>query len=121
MTAPPARGGRSAVAAPSWDDADPYTISARLCDDDGIVRRGAMHHGTDYPCTGHAHFAGEHIKCSSGAHPDGLPADLEAALREPGLLFDCPVCGAAAGSECGHGPNRERLALRAQIEGTADA
>jgi hypothetical protein len=47
---------------------DPYTAGARLCDDDGIVRQGAMHHGTDYPCTGHAHFAGEHYRCTSPAH-----------------------------------------------------
>ncbi|MCA1570074.1 MAG: hypothetical protein LC798_07080 [Chloroflexi bacterium] len=39
-----------------------------LCDDDGVVRSGAMHHGTDYPCTGHAHFAGYHIRCTSPAH-----------------------------------------------------
>lgn len=47
-----------------------YTMSAKLCDDDGIVRGGAMHHGTDYLCTGHAHYAGEHIQCSSPAHRD---------------------------------------------------
>jgi hypothetical protein len=47
---------------------DPYTADARLCDDDGIVRQGAMHHGTNYPCTGHAHFAGEHYRCTSPAH-----------------------------------------------------
>lgn len=50
---------------------DPYTKDARLCDDDGIVRQGVMHHGTDYPCTGHAHFGGDHIRCTSPAHvPD---------------------------------------------------
>lgn len=27
-----------------------------------------MHHGVDYLCTGHAHFAGEHILCTSVAH-----------------------------------------------------
>ena len=47
---------------------DPFTTEFPLCDDDGIVRRGAMHHGTDYQCTSHAHFAGEHIRCTSPAH-----------------------------------------------------
>jgi hypothetical protein len=69
------------VRPPAWSDEDPYTMSARLCDDDGIVRGGAMHHGTDYPCTGHAHFAGEHIRCSSAGHPGGLTREMEAALR----------------------------------------
>lgn len=47
---------------------DPYTAEARLCDDDGVVRQGAMHHGTDYACTAHAHLAGDHIRCTSPAH-----------------------------------------------------
>jgi hypothetical protein len=47
---------------------DPYTSEIALCDDDGIVRGGAMHHGTDYRCTGHAHFSGEHIRCTNPAH-----------------------------------------------------
>ena len=46
-----------------WEQMD-----ARLCDDDGIVRRGPMHHGVDYQCTGHAHWAGYHITCISPAH-----------------------------------------------------
>lgn len=41
-----------------------------LCDDDGVVRGGGMHDGTDYPCTGHAHFGGHHILCTSPAHPE---------------------------------------------------
>jgi hypothetical protein len=72
---------REQVAVPSWDDNDPYTMTARLCDDDGIVRGGALHHGDDYTCTGHAHFASEHIRCVSEGHPEGYPADLDAALR----------------------------------------
>lgn len=47
---------------------DPFTMELPLCDEDGIVRRGAMHHGTDYICTGHAHFEGEHINCSTPFH-----------------------------------------------------
>jgi hypothetical protein len=65
---------------PVWSDDDPYTMSGSLCDDDGIVRGGAMHHGTDYPCTGHAHFAGHHIRCESPAHPGNPPRDLLDAL-----------------------------------------
>lgn len=67
---------QSRVSVPPWNDADPYTNAANLCDDDGIVRRGPMHRGTDYPCTGHAHFAGHHWRCLSAGHPEGLPAAL---------------------------------------------
>ena len=49
-------------------DVDPYTAEIQLCDDDGIVRSGAMHHGTDYPCTGHAHWSGQHIRCTGPSH-----------------------------------------------------
>ena len=45
-----------------------FTYAMQLCDDDGIVRRGAMHKGVDYPCTTTAHFTGEHIYCTSPAH-----------------------------------------------------
>ena len=47
---------------------DPYTQEFQLCDPDGIVRRGAMWHGTDYTCTTHAHFGGEHIRCTNPFH-----------------------------------------------------
>jgi hypothetical protein len=47
---------------------DPYTIEMRLCDDDGIVRRGRFFKGAEYPCTGHAHYAGEHIRCTTPVH-----------------------------------------------------
>lgn len=60
-----------------------YTMSARLCDDDGIVRRGPMHHGTDYTCTGHAHFAGDHIRCESPAHPGNLRGAVLNLLTDP--------------------------------------
>lgn len=64
----------------------PYTMGVKLCDDDGIVRSGRFHSGTDYPCTGHAHFAGEHIECTSPAHRAALAlnADGEAAARQEG-------------------------------------
>lgn len=68
--------------------ADPFTMSAQLCDDDGIVRSGAMHHGKDYPCTGHAHFAGEHIECTSPAHPGQLPAEVRDLLSDPFIELD---------------------------------
>lgn len=71
------RNGRSVVR-PPIRPADPYTMAAKLCDPDGIVRKGVMHHGTDYPCTGHAHFAGDHIVCTSVGHLSD--ADLDRLL-----------------------------------------
>jgi hypothetical protein len=72
---------------------DPYTTSLRLCDDDGSVSRKAIvedsktldksyldrhnrlaamtGHGPvaePFRCTGHAHLAAEHIRCTSIAH-----------------------------------------------------
>lgn len=42
---------------------------ARLCDDDGMVRRGSMHRGQDYVCTGGAHPApGVYIRCTNSIH-----------------------------------------------------
>jgi predicted GNAT family acetyltransferase len=40
----------------------------RLCDDDGVVRSGGMHHGADFVCTGSAHFQGLHIWCDNRVH-----------------------------------------------------
>lgn len=48
---------------------EPWEIN--LCDPDGVVRRGAMHHGQDYPCTGHAHWSGYHIRCTTPVHGQG--------------------------------------------------
>lgn len=45
-----------------------YTMDARLCEDDGMVRGGFMHHGADYFCTGSAHHAGQHIRCTNPRH-----------------------------------------------------
>lgn len=74
---------------------DGYTMDMRLCDDDGIVsfarieppnhlvptltyyaqfnglRQASGHvlyRGSPFPCTGDAHLAGEHIRCTSPAH-----------------------------------------------------
>lgn len=77
--------------------ADRYTMSAKLCDDDGIVRGGSMHHGQDYPCTGHAHTLGEHIYCTSPGHErnrtaptvdDGLPEDLRRVLVDQSIVIE---------------------------------
>lgn len=51
-----------------WHPGTRFTMELALCDDDGIVRSGRLHQGTDYTCTGGAHFAGEHIRCTSPAH-----------------------------------------------------
>lgn len=72
---------------------DPFTMWATLCDEDGIVRSGVMHHGKDYVCTGHAHYVGEHIWCSSSAHwlddpVQGLPDDLTRVLRDQSVVID---------------------------------
>lgn len=56
---------------------DAFTQAFQLCDDDGWVRRGSMWKGTDYACTGHAHFAGEHICCTNPVHV------LDRVLPEP--------------------------------------
>lgn len=69
--------------------ADDFTSAAKLCDDDGIVRHGPMHKGTDYTCTGSAHFGGEHIRCTNPIHSRRLseatvdPSD-PLALQETG-------------------------------------
>lgn len=75
-------------------DDDPYTMDLRLCDDNGLVsdepvdgkdgNRSYLYQlnvmkpadrqwtGGAFACTGHAHLAGEHIRCTSPAHP-GTP------------------------------------------------
>lgn len=53
-----------------WHPGVPFGMGLALCDDDGIVRSGRFHKGTDYACTGGAHFAGEHIRCTSPAHAE---------------------------------------------------
>lgn len=70
---------------------DPYTMSVKLCDEDGIVRGGAMHDGRDYPCTGHAHTFGEHIFGTSPAHDRpgmALPKDLARVLSDPSIMIE---------------------------------
>lgn len=84
---------------------DPYTMEVRLCDDEGLVSnervapgspgtildpeltylkllnnlRGHGGHepfdGSPFPCTGSAHLAGQHIRCTSPAHRQGGPVD----------------------------------------------
>jgi hypothetical protein len=61
-----------------WHPGEPFTMGLTLCDDKGIVRSGRFHKGTDYNCTGGAHFAGEHIRCTSPAHDDRPGPDWKA-------------------------------------------
>ena len=84
MTVPLDGHSGSGVPVPPWSDDDPYTMAAALCDDDGIVRGGVMHRGTDYPCTGHAHYAGQHIRCLSPGHPGEMPRYLLDVLHPLG-------------------------------------
>lgn len=68
------------IAKPAPPKHDPITARARLCDNNGMVRRGVMHHGVDYPCTGHAHYARQHIECTNPAH---RPAPPKASKARP--------------------------------------
>lgn len=93
---------------------DPYTSSARLCDDDGLVsdeRVPAGDPGTEFDpeltyrkllnnlraytglppyegepfhCTGSVHLAGEHMRCTGPAHVRAM----HAALVESGVRTD---------------------------------
>lgn len=51
---------------------DPFTMQIALCDPDGTVRRGMLHRGQDYPCTGSAHVMDEHVRCTSLAHAENV-------------------------------------------------
>jgi hypothetical protein len=87
-----------------WHPGVPFTMGLALCDADGIVRSGAMHHGTNYNCTGGAHYDGAHIRCTSAAHPhptvaadalperperieEPLPEEFERLLRDPEIAI----------------------------------
>lgn len=55
-------------------------MSAILCDDDGWVRSGTFHWGTDYKCTGSVHppldspiWPGHEIRCANPIHVVKLP------------------------------------------------
>ncbi len=69
------------------DGTDPFTDEFQLCDDDGMVRRGALHRGTDYPCTSHAHYAGMHIRCTGPAHRRGDPVGLAVVTTLPATML----------------------------------
>lgn len=54
-----------------------FDRSARLCDDDGMVRGEYLYHHNwlaqsavtePFACTSHAHLGGEHVQCTSPAH-----------------------------------------------------
>jgi hypothetical protein len=53
-----------------WHPGVPFDMGIQLCDDDGTVREGSSRfwQGIDYTCTGGAHWAGMHIRCTSPAH-----------------------------------------------------
>jgi hypothetical protein len=40
-----------------------------------------MHHGVDYPCTGHAHYAGQHIECTNPVHAQQPTVEPAKAIR----------------------------------------
>lgn len=51
------------------------TMSAVLCDDEGWVRSGTFHFGTDYKCTGSVHppldsliWPGREVRCTNPIH-----------------------------------------------------
>jgi hypothetical protein len=79
-------------------DDDPYTLELRLCDDAGYISGEQVEdfavppggetylqrlnrlkalggdrpwEGAPFPCTGHAHLAHQHIRCTSKAHAPG--------------------------------------------------
>src|SRR4051812_46773360 len=82
-------------------------MEMRLCDDDGMVSETSIHdtcldyllqinnlrrHG-GYPpvtepfaCTGHAHLAGEHIRCTSPAHNQHPEITWQATLGASGVV-----------------------------------
>lgn len=90
-------------------DDDPYTMELPLCDDSGMVSdeqvpgtdfsylarhrhlQGMTKRGQEYlkahpeigekswTCTGHAHLAGEHIRCTSPAH-QSLPSTMSSPI-----------------------------------------
>jgi hypothetical protein len=91
---------------------EPYTSEARLCDDDGIVRRGTMWHGADYACTGSAHpRVGEHVRCTNPRHTHLAvywgTEQTEQAVVHTGqtrcLVLGASVCAACTGG--GHEPS----------------
>ena len=72
---------------------DPFTLAIRLCDDAGMVSHEPVRDDpatldtsylarlqrlnpsvaleiNPFRCTGHAHLAGEHIRCTSPAHKE---------------------------------------------------
>jgi hypothetical protein len=71
---------------------DPFTTEGRLCDDDGMVRRGSMHKGQDFVCTGSAHpESGVHIRCTNPRHytqPYSPPAEPAVLTALTGLAVD---------------------------------
>lgn len=97
---------------------DPYTMEARLCDDQGLVSHepvrcpdmlrpewtylrqlnhlrartpnAAPYEGEPFACTGSTHLAGEHIRCVSPAHAVPLTAVpvFVLSVQDGGVLLD---------------------------------
>lgn len=47
---------------------DLFTLAGPLCKNGIVTKDNPMWHGTDYSCTGSAHYAGEHIYCTDVSH-----------------------------------------------------
>lgn len=99
---------------------DSYTMDMRLCDNDGVVSHNFVEDGKDnetyldrlnrlrnmtlrsqgnkeewigdpFNCTGHAHLAGEHIRCTSSAHHTANPATFVTTAQ---LMTQFPIASA---------------------------
>lgn len=117
---------------------DAYTMEARLCDAAGMVsderveppnafapgmtylqqlnnlRRRSGHapyEGEPFPCTGSAHLAGEHIRCTCATHHVTVPLGVTNLLADAALQVACPLCGTLPGTRCEHELSRDRAAV----------
>ena len=93
-------------------------VAARLCDEDGTVRRGLFHHGTDYACTGSAHHRGARIMCDNPIHIN--PPNWHQSSPDATEAQDTPVStpsGPSAGLE---GAAQRRVERYAEAMAEAD-
>lgn len=75
-----------------WHPGTPFDVGLKLCEDNGIVREGSSRFwkGTDYNCSGGAHFAGMHIRCTSPAHQAVEPREGMATVYDhQGTYLGC--------------------------------
>lgn len=110
-----------------------FTMSLRLCDDHGMVNeqpipdgpagytyRGRHNHlagmaglplvTEDFACTGSAHLAHEHIRCTSPAH--GLPNHYCSRMRDG----RCAVCGRSMDTTADNEKTFEQWAMRQPLK-----